>query len=215
MAEVFYIKFKNPFTMFIAGPTKSGKTTFVEHLIANASKYYSKKPNKIFYFYNMNEPVHPNLRRTVDQFIEGTPTKQWLNRVCEDFGTNLTIVIDDQALNLNDSISELFTVGSSRKDVNIIFLTQNLFLPAKQARTISLNCNYFVIFKNPRDVQAPKTFFRQLEGDSQVIYEIYKDATALPHSYLLIALHQETLSENRFMSNVFGEDGTPPVLYRM
>ena len=72
-----------------------------------------------------------------------------------------------------------------------------------------------MIFKNPRDVQAPKTFFRQLEGDSKVIFEIYKDATSEPHSYLMIDLHQETLSENRFLSNVFGENGTPPVLYRM
>ena len=112
-------------------------------------------------------------------------------------------------------MAEFFTVGSSRTKANVIFISQNLFLNAKQARTISLNCNYFVIFKNPRDVQAPQMFFKQLEGDTKVISQIYSDATKLPHSYLFIDLHQQTKAENRFMSNLFSENGEPPVLYRM
>jgi len=214
MSELFRIRFHNPFTMFIAGPTKSGKTTFVENLLLHSHEFFTQRPNKVFYFYNMNEPTHVKLRKHVEQFIEGLPTKEWLSRIQADYGDNVTIVIDDQALHLSDEIAEFFTVGSSRKKANIIFISQNLFLHAKQARTISLNCNYFVIFKNPRDVQAAQNFFRQLEGDTKIISDIYLDATKNSHSYLLIDLHQQTSVENRFLSNIFGENDRPPVLYR-
>jgi len=61
-AETFNIVLENPFTMFIAGPTKSGKTTFVGNLIAHSKEYYSDAPNKVFYFYNMNEPTQERQR---------------------------------------------------------------------------------------------------------------------------------------------------------
>jgi len=212
--EEISVVLENPFTMFIAGPTKSGKTTFVDNLLANASQYYSDEPNLVFYFYNMHKPTHPRLLKNVDQFIEGVPSKEWLKDVHFHYGKNLTIVIDDQAMSLSDELAELFTVGSSRAQANIIFITQNLFMPAKQARTISLNCNYFVIFKNPRDVQAAQNFLKQLEGNTKTLCDIYADATSEPHSYLFIDLHQKTRSENRFLSNIFSENEKPPVLYR-
>ena len=215
MEEEYQFILRNPFTMYIAGPTKSGKTTFVENLLMHADLYYSHTPNKIFYFYNMNEPLHYGLRKCVSKFIRGTPSIEWLDKITEEHGSNITVVIDDQALHINKEIAEMFGVGSSRKDVNFIFITQSLFLSSKEGREISRNCNYFVIFKNPRDVISSNEFFRQLDEDTKLLKSIYKEATRVPHSYLFIDLHQETNPDNRFLSNIFKEDGKPPVLFRL
>ena len=52
-------------------------------------------------------------------------------------------------------ISQLFTRGR-HGNLSVIYLTQNLF--HKNQREISLNSDYMVIFKNPRN----KTQFRNL-----------------------------------------------------
>ena len=49
------------------------------------------------------------------------------------------------------SIYDIFTVDSHHKNISVFFLTQNLFPKEKNARTISLNCNYIITTCNPRD----------------------------------------------------------------
>lgn len=209
------IEFRTPFTLMIAGPTKCGKTTFVDKLLTNADSYFSEKPNKIFYFYNSEKPSNDNLNSICHEFIEGLPDMEWLTKMYEKHGKNNVIVIDDQALNITKDVAELFSVGSSRRHCSVIFLTQNLFGKKKEARDISLNCSYVCMFKNPRDVLAAQCFFRQFEPrKSSELLDIYRDATQDPHSYLLIDLHQNTANENRLLSNIFCEGDKAPVLYR-
>jgi len=216
MAEEYEFVLRNPYTMYIAGPTKSGKTTFVNNLVKNINNVYSEKPNMIFYFYNMEPPwFHDHLGwNKIIRFIRGTPTLDWLEDTVNEHGSNITVVIDDQALHVTKDIAEMYGVGSSRREVNFIFITQSLFMGNKEGREISRNSNYFVIFKNPRDATSSSVFFSQLDENTKVVKEIYKDATRKPHSYLFIDLHQDTPEENRFLSNVFEENDSPIVLYR-
>lgn len=213
--ELFCIELRNPYTMILAGPTRSGKTTFVENVLKNAAQLYSKEPNNFFYFYNLEEPTHEELRKIVTEFIEGLPDKKWLKDVYEEYGENVTVIIDDQALNINKEIAELFSVGSSRKQCNVIFITQNLFGKQKEARDISINCNYVVLFKNPGDQVSAQMFFRrQGPGKAKILFEIYEDATQKPFSYLFIDMQQETHDMDRYLANIFSENKEPPVLYR-
>ena len=52
---------------------------------------------------------------------------------------------------IDQLISSYFTRGSHHKNVSVILVTQNLFHPNKHFRTASLNAQYMIIFKNPRD----------------------------------------------------------------
>ena len=213
--ENFDFQLKNPFTMCIAGPTKSGKTTFVGNLLRSADEVFTKPRNKIFYFYNQCEPEDKNLQQFVDEFVNGLPSENWVKDAFEMYGENITIVIDDQALHVNKVIAELFTVNSSRQKCNVIYITQNLFSRKDEAREISLNCSYFVLFKNPRDSLTVQSFFKQYDpGNSKILLEIYREATNKPYSYLFIDLHQSTPTENRLLSNIFEENNEPPMLYR-
>ena len=112
-------------------------------------------------------------------------------------------------------LSNILTVGSSRRECNVIYLTQNLFTNKQEQRDISINCSYIVLFKNPRDAVSAHRFFGQLDPkNSGILLDIYREATEKPYSYLIIDLHQTTSDKNRYISNIFSEHDETPALYR-
>ena len=88
--------------------------------------------------------------------------------------------------------------------MSVIFLTQNLCFKSKQSRTVNINTQYIVLFKNPRDASQVATLGRQMyPGYSNFLVEAFKDATERPHGYLLIDLHPETLEKFRIRTKIF------------
>jgi len=63
------------------------------------------------------------------------------------------VIIDDLMKKSSSSevIVDLFTKGSHHKNLSIILISQNLFHQGRGQRDISLDANYIVVFKNPRD----------------------------------------------------------------
>jgi len=61
------------------------------------------------------------------------------------------LIIDDLMQETNESVVNLFTKGSHHRNVSVMYLAQNLFPKNKFARTMSLNTNYMILFKYPRD----------------------------------------------------------------
>ena len=79
-------------------------------------------------------------------------------------------------------------------------------------RTISLNGQYLVFFKSPRDNSQFGYLARQVfPGNSQHAIEAYKNATQEPFSYLLLDLRCEQHEELRLGTNVF--PGETQVVY--
>ena len=64
----------------------------------------------------------------------------------------------------NEEIMNLFTVGTHHINTSVFFLTQNIFSKGKYSRDISLNTNYMILFKNPRDQQQFQILARQIYG---------------------------------------------------
>ena len=207
------LKFFNPFTCMIAGPLQSGKTHLTARLLKSSSWLYSETPNKVFYFYNRHIPNNEYLKSSGCEFIEGLPTMNWLQTKSEEFGSNLTIVIDDQALHITFDTAELFTVGCSRFNANIIFLTQNLFLNHKAARDISKNVMYLFLMRNNRECVSLRTFFSQQPEDTSVLKQIYSQYCDKPYSYLFVDMHQKTMSNRKYWTNIFSENGQNPKLF--
>jgi len=74
----------------------------------------------------------------------------------------------------------------------MINMTQNVFDKNKYARTISLNANYLVLFKNPRDTNQFAVLSRQMYPESwKFAIEAYWDAISSPFSYLLVDLRPD------------------------
>lgn len=68
-------------------------------------------------------------------------------------------------------------------------LTQDVFHKGKYSRTISLNCNYLVLFKNPRDKLQMKVLAHQIFPSQKLFFlESFEDATKDPNGYLILDL---------------------------
>jgi len=191
------VRFKHPFTCMIAGPTKSGKTSFTFQLIDEAQEQITPPPERIMYCYGEYQSIFNNYPHI--NFNEGLPD----NKEFESKRRTL-LILDDLMKEAGDSVLDIFTKLSHHRNVSVIFLTQNLFFKSKQSRTMNINTQYIVLFKNPRDALQVATLGRQMyPGYSNFLVEAFKDATERPHGYLLIDLHPETLEKFRIRTNIF------------
>ena len=195
-------------TMCVAGPSHSGKTTFVLKLLDNRNEIFSCTINRVVWCYGIYQ-------HKLNAQLQSKGYK-----LCPDI-INISeiqpydiIVLDDlihESKNSQD-VTSMFTRAAHHKPCFIIFIMQNVFPPGKEARTRSLNTHYYVIFKNPRDKSQVEFLARQiLPRNPKTLVEIFESATERAHSYLFLDLTQECPEQYRFRSNLFEK---PMIIYR-
>ena len=127
-----------------------------------------------------------------------------------DTGYPSLIVIDDlmrDATNSKD-VCELFVEGSHHRNISVACILQNGFSKGKENRTIRINTQHIVLFKNPRDQIGPAIFARQMYPSHSKKFMIkYTEATKRPYGYLFIDLKQNTPEDDRLKTYIF--DGVP------
>ena len=124
----------------------------------------------------------------------------------DDFKTppNSLLIIDDLQGLVADVVSAWFTKNSHHFQTSVIYLVQNLFGKDAYHRTISLNSNYIVVFRNPRDKSQIMHLAKQaFPGNSHIMVSAYLDATKQPHGYLLADFKQTTSDLYRLRNSVF------------
>ncbi len=179
------IKLIHPFTMSVSGPTQSGKTIFVLKLIENASILVEPPPKRIIYCYTeyQADKFDYFAARGVE-FFKGMPSLEMF-----DGKENTLLILDDLMEQIDENASMLFTRVSHHRDLSVVLLIQNMFVKNPHARTISLNSHYYVIFKNPRDINQFAVLARQMYGSkSKFAIEAFNECTQEAHGYLLIHL---------------------------
>lgn len=191
MCELIHLKFKTPFTMIVAGPSGSGKTVLVRRILENHTILIPLKITnlKVMWAYGQWQPTYSeNIANVITSYCDGLPSEDEI----KSFNPNV-IVIDDLMNELADDIKmgNLFTKGSHHLNINVIFISQNIFQKGKQMRNINLSCHYMIIMKNPRDRSQIDILGRQMKI-TQALSEAYNDATKEPFGYLLIDLKQDT-----------------------
>ena len=125
----------------------------------------------------------------------------------ETIGDTCLIVFDDLINSKNlDEISNLFVVDGRHSNYSMIFTSQRMFVNNEYFRQISNNCDYFVVFKNPRNYSEIRTLAQQLTPLNLELLEIYAKATTEPYSYLFINLTQECDESIKFLSHLFDYD---------
>jgi len=183
----------------VAGPTGSGKSTWVLRVIGYANEIIEPPPTRIWYCYGELKPAF-NTYPWV-HFHEELP--ELSGRVFDGLESTL-IILDDLMSETNQLLANMFTKISHHRNISILHLTQNLFDKNKYATAISLNAHYLVLIKNPRDASQFATLARQMyPNTSKFAIEAHKDATSAPYGYLLIDLKPEQLERCRLRTNVF------------
>ena len=137
-------RWKHPFTCIFTGPTGCGKTTFVTRLLRNSSTMIDPSPERVTWYYGEWQSAYENLDIPHLRLEEGLPTSF-------DASKRNIVVLDDLMAETDERVTNLFTKKSHHCNTSVIYLVQNLFPKNKESRTISLNSQYIVVFKNPGD----------------------------------------------------------------
>ena len=199
----------NDRTMCIAGPSQSGKTTFLKRLLIHRNKLFKTPFSRVIWCYGIYQhDLHNTLRSHGCILHSGIPSADDLKPY--------DLVILDDLLSESDSskdLTKMFTQTAHHLPCFVIFVTQNLFPKGKDARTRSLNTHYYVIFKNPRDKSQIEVLSRQiLPTKPKTLVNIFEDATQQPYGYLFIDFTQECDERYRFRTNLFE---TPMRIYQL
>ena len=193
-------RWKHPFTCIVAGPTGCGKTTFVARLLLNAPSMINPAPEHVTWYYGEWQSAYENLDIPNVRLEQGLPT------VFDTVKRNV-VVLDDVMAETDGRVTDLFTKKSHHSNTSVIYLVQNLFPKHKESRTISLNAQYMVVFKNPRDASQVTHLAKQMyPGCVKFVQEAFKDATSVPYGYLLVDLKQDTPEDMRLRSTILLDD---------
>ena len=146
------------------------------------------------------------MRSLVHVFIEDCDSV--LSKIRERARGQAIMVIFDDLINSKSlvDIATLFTVDGRHMNMSMVFLTQRLFVNNEYFRQISQNCDYFAIFKNPRNSSEIRTLAQQLTPGGLDLIDIYMEATKDPFSYLFINLTQECQPQVKYLSKLFDYD---------
>ena len=115
----------------------------------------------------------------------------------------------------NSMASKLFTHGKSYLGCPLVLMLQNIFPKGTQSRTISINAQYQVLFRNPKNRLQILILVHQLcPLNSKDFLEIYKRATQRPHGYLFCCFTQSCPDETCYRTNVL-PDEYPSIVYQL
>ena len=196
------LKLKHPCTILVAGPRRSGKSEFTKQLILQSAQLFDEDIDTFIWYYSgaLQSELFDSLSKKVN-FIQGLPDYN----IEECFSGNVAtlLVFDDLMYEASSraDIKSLFTRGRHR-NLSVVFLSQNLFHQGKHSREMSLNSDYMVLFKNPRDTNIVTNLARQMNNVKFVKWA-YNDATShKPFSYLFVDLRQDTPDILRFRTDI-------------
>src|SRR2546426_3996981 len=196
------VPFYHPFTGICSGPTGSGKTQLMKRIILNINNMMSPAPSRIIWYYAESQPVLESELQHIVEFRDGMPELSEF-----DGSIPVLMIIDDLMAECNSEIAKLFTKGSHHKNISVWFLMQNFFHKGKEIRTITLNAQYIILFKNPRDIQQVGILARQMFGkNAKVMEEAFADATSIAHGYLLLDFKPNTADDQKMRTNIIPGD---------
>lgn len=184
--------FRQPVSICITGTTGAGKTTWIYRFLQNLKEMFENEvPKKVLYCYGIYQVLFDQIEKEFDfiSFHEGIPTKETVFSL----PAPSMIILDDLShiVSQNTDMELLFSQISHHRNISICFMKNNLFYQGKNARTITLNTNIYVLMKNPADVSQVKTLARRIfPGKPEHLVTSYEFATQMNNGkgYLIVDL---------------------------
>lgn len=207
----FDTRLQTPFNMLIAGPSQSGKTTFITNLLKISDEKFVKKPDFILLFYNAMQPAYDNLvnMNLLNESIninEIQLTYDFIsNKVSPFKNTNGSLIIFDDTLNaITKDLEEVFQVLGHHHNCSLVYLTQNLYYNNDVFRCLSIQAHYIVLMRNRRNSSQIQYLSKQIcPGNIKYLMNSYKDATQYNYTYLFIDCKANSPDELRLRTNIF------------
>ena len=117
-------------------------------------------------------------------------------------GEHTLLILDDlgHELSSHKKASKLFVQGIHRKNVSVVFITQNLYKQGKAMRDVHLNNQYLILFQNCRDVNQIKVLSQQMGLPH--LPAAYRKVTSQPYQPLILDLRPGSPGYLRVRSHV-------------
>ena len=111
-------KFKHPFCMMVAGPSRSGKTQWVVQLLQQRGERIDPPVDGVVYCYAHWQDKYDDLQRTVPtiHFHQGPPSLEMISSL-----RNGILVLDDlmERVVKDTNLMSVFTEGSHHKNISV------------------------------------------------------------------------------------------------
>ena len=195
------VRFRCPFTCLITGATMTGKTQFVLNLL-KSGMLDTEIDDKIVCF-SEHQPAYDEMKELGCRFIQGLVDPDELNPHIPHL-----VIIDDLMDSREDHrIEQFFTRTCHHRNTSCIYIVQNLFNQNKGYRTCSLNTQYLVMFRSPRDMTQIKTLESQMfPGKKNFLVDSFNDACSKPYHPLVIDLKPDTPQHLRVRGRVLDSE---------
>ena len=203
-SQKFDLRLKENFKLFVSDPSRSGKTVFVKELLNNLDIFAKAPPKIITLIYKVDQPIYHEMG--VDFLVQDGPNlKQHLLQIAQ--GRSMLCIFDDliNSTSLGD-LGDLFVVDGRHLNLSLVFISQRIFVNSEEFRQISQNCDYYCLFKNPRNAQEIRTLAAQMTPGKLELVKYFGEATQDPFSYLWVNLTQECPPLVKYLSHLFNID---------
>eukprot|EP00794_Sanderia_malayensis_P021233 gene21233-biopygen16271 len=233
--EQYDFRFKTPFTVMLAGKTKSGKTELVLDILQqwrfitdDTAGAYTKK---LYWFYGTRSEDQINRAKHIwdgfrDELQDGDDTKniawhpvkgvesQEAQTRIEEM-SDAIVVFDDLMTEMtkSDKMSQFFTRESHHRNLCMFFVWQDIFPQQKHAAMISKNTDYKIIFDNPSCRDSVRRMLGRMYPKTKQAGEVTAkilDALerAPPDSYPFVQLNcrPNERPETRIVSNLISRN---------
>jgi hypothetical protein len=212
MDNLIYVpdfQFIHPCLILCSGPTGIGKSETVLKIIQRHRELITPTITRLVFVYSEEQPnLFGRIRRSfpVVEFVYGIEKLQELEF---DNSVNTLLIVDDLYFEATSSkyFLDLAIKGLHHKSITLILIGHNLFQQNKYARTLTLQTKYFILFKNPRDINQIKYLGRQIlpTGSSHLLEKISQDAFTNygPYNSLIISIHPLQDAHLCFLTNLF------------
>lgn len=189
--------------MLVAGPTSSGKTSFVRKLLTNFSSLTTIQADnlKVLWMYGQHQHTYTQPLSNVQiVYREGLIGDEELMNINPQI-----VVLDDLQNDLvnNKNCGDLFMKKSHHLNISTIVILQNIYAQGSQMRNVSLNAHYLVLFKNNRDQEQYSRLGRQLSpGNKHFFADMLNDVFSKDYSYLVVDCHPGTPDKLKYKTDI-------------
>lgn len=208
--EQFDGRFNFPFSCILAGPSLSGKSSWIINFLDNLENIVSETIETVVWFYGVHTPTlaHLEEKYSRDWFtsVQGLPDINHLEQYIQP-NKKALFVLDDLAQEAGNNvlITNLLNNYVHHKSISVFLVLQDLFGPGRYRASFLKSVHYLVLFKNPLNNTTGRIIAQRfLPGNVKGFQEIYDAVFSQPYNHMVLDGHQLTPDILRIRSDIFG-----------
>ena len=185
-------RWKQSFTCVIAGPTGSGKTVWVTRFLNYVSEMMTPPPQEVVWCYGEWQAGYSQLKGVT--FVEGLPkVEEW------DTTKRRLVILDDLMSEADDRVTNCLPREVTTETLVSCLLCKICLVKTKSSVPL-VSTATILLSSRIQETHLAKQIY---PGKVKYVQESYKDATSIPHGYLLIDLRQDTPDHLRLRTSIF------------